>query len=141
LLCENKKDVELFSGDICTKWYTAVKEGDEHCNICNCDIQALHWDGHMITKKHLMNAFSEYEDLLNGVPPHREYRQCCVCSSHMHTSCFYKLELNICQSCAIEKHSRKLCILCDCYIMPSGWSQHCKTKKHRLNISRASHNW
>jgi hypothetical protein len=139
LSCGKMKDVTLFERSvsliICTKCHNATQEGNKHCDICNCDIHALHWDGHIRTKKHLMNAYSESEDLLKGVPPHSENRTCCVCNYYKPTSCFYKPELNICKLCASEKYSRKHCDICNCYVMPSGWYNHRKTKKHLRNMT------
>jgi hypothetical protein len=125
LSCKKMKDVTLFAQSvsliICIKCYNAVQDGNKHCDIFNnCVIHALHWDGHTRTKKHVMNAYSEFEDLLKGVPPHGENRTCCVCSYYKPTviSCVHKPELNICRSCATEKYSRKHCDFCNSYAMP-----------------------
>jgi uncharacterized protein YbdZ (MbtH family) len=63
-----------------------------------------------------------------------------VCDLFMHRSSFNGT--NRCNLCKIDRNSEKRhCIICESYVVPSGWSQHCKTKKHRLNMATAKYNW
>jgi hypothetical protein len=69
-----------------------------------------------------------------------QYIKCGVCELFAHRSLFDRTDR--CSLCKIDHNSeKKHCIICESHVVPSGRSQHLKTKKHRLNIARASHNW
>jgi hypothetical protein len=128
------KQYEYLSDDRCKQCVNAWRKIKKYCVSCNCTVQWGCLSGHRKSKKHRMN--SHVDQPINSTD---QYIKCGVCDLFMHRSSFNGTDrFNLCKigSSSEKKH----CIICESYVVPSGWSSHCKTKKHRLNIARASHN-
>jgi hypothetical protein len=124
-LCEYSSDSR------CRQCVNAWRKVKKYCDSCKCTVQWGSWRDHLKSKKHRMNSYVDQP--INST---EEYIKCGVCNSFAHRSSFDGTDR--CNLCKIHRNSsKKHCNICDCDVVSSGSSKHCKTKKHLSNMSNS----
>lgn len=71
------------------------------------DVQIGGWRGHLKSKKHLLDSYSEDDDQLSSKIPDGEYKKCCICKEFADVTLFDRPDSAICTQCDNNRLSPK----------------------------------